>query len=476
MGRQGDGETGKNRDTHSSRVFSSSPSRPLFQRRLILGVLLNGVLLLFGLMLTLTEPGRRTEFPNRPIKLIVPFSAGGGTDTFARVMKKAITDEGLLPQPLVIINVPGAGATIGSRRVKNALPDGYTLLILHDAMFTAQFSGTVQYGPEAFQPVAGTGEVGMVVAVREESPYRTLDNLMRAARQQPAQINFGANLGALTHYGGLQLEHGWPGAKFQFSQVGGAADRFADLKGGHIEVTGFSIEEFTRFQPGGLRGIAYFGKQPHPAIPNVSVARSEQGEPIINSNVFYWWVPQGTPRDRVDLLADVFQRAIETKYVRKKMDEIQCEPIFLRGAALDRHLDESSARYAAITPPPPVDLPDFPTIILTTVATLAALVIAGEWRLRRRAGQLAVNAIQPSMPVRRTGLAATCFVLTCLFVLTISAFAVDFRIATVVYVAAVGTTLTGFQLRRLPTVFAVAQLTAFGLYLVLTRIIEADLP
>ncbi len=104
-------------------------------------------------------------YPQRPIKLIVPFAAGGGSDTFARILQKAIEEHQLLSQPLVIINVPGAGGTVGSRRVKNARPDGYTLLLLHEGIMTSQAAGLTNFGPEAFQPICGTGSTGMVICL-----------------------------------------------------------------------------------------------------------------------------------------------------------------------------------------------------------------------------------------------------------------------------------------------------------------------
>ncbi|MBT6157420.1 MAG: tripartite tricarboxylate transporter substrate binding protein [Planctomycetaceae bacterium] len=447
--------------------------------RLTLAILLNAVLLPLGLLLTLSDSGAGTAYPNRPIKLVVPFGAGGGTDTFARIMKQAIADEGLLKQPLAIINVGGAGATIGSRRVKNARPDGYTMLVLHDAIFTAQLSGTVEYGPQAFEPIAGTGEVGLVIAVREDSPYKTLEELMRAAREKPNEINFGANLGALTHYAGLQLQDGWPGAEFQFSQVGGGADRYGDLQGGHIDVTGFSIEEFSRFRYGefgDLRGLAFLGKEPHPGAPDVPAARTAAGKPIIGKNVFYWWFPKGTPPERVALLSDVFEKAMQTEYVQRKMAEIQCEPIFLRGEALRRHLEESSARYADITPPPPVKLPNFVAVIITAVALLGGLVLLQDWRVRMQNTGAASMSLQSKKTTPRNGLAGICLGLTFLYVLAMSAAAIDFRIATIVYVLAVGATLMRFKPRGLPWVLAVAQSMAFGLHFVMTRLFEIDLP
>ena len=82
-------------------------------------------------------------YPARKIELVVPFSPGGGTDTYARIFKQAVEKEGLLPQPLVVINHGGAGGTIGSRRVKDAAPDGYTMMVLHDAILTAKLAGQV---------------------------------------------------------------------------------------------------------------------------------------------------------------------------------------------------------------------------------------------------------------------------------------------------------------------------------------------
>ena len=129
----------------------------------------------------------RAEYPERPIQIVVPFGPGGGTDTYARALKQVIEENDLLPQPLVIVNVPGAGATIGSRRVKNAEPDGYTLLLLHEAIVTAKYSGQADYGPEAFEPIAGTGQQGMVIAVREDSPHRSLQDLLDAAKRTAAK-------------------------------------------------------------------------------------------------------------------------------------------------------------------------------------------------------------------------------------------------------------------------------------------------
>ena len=118
--------------------------------------------------------GAESAFPDKPIRVIVPFSAGGGSDTFVRLIQKAVEEEALLPQPLVVINVPGAGGTIGSRKLKVEEPDGYTIMCLHEAILTAKYAGNADYGPEAFEAIAGTGEIGILLAAAEDSPYENL--------------------------------------------------------------------------------------------------------------------------------------------------------------------------------------------------------------------------------------------------------------------------------------------------------------
>ena len=106
----------------------------------------------------------QSSYPSRPVKVVVPFAAGGGSDVLARILLSGVERSAVSREPLVVLNVGGAGGTIGSRRVKNAEPDGYEILALHDGVFTARQFGKVGYGYEAFTPIAATGRDGVVVA------------------------------------------------------------------------------------------------------------------------------------------------------------------------------------------------------------------------------------------------------------------------------------------------------------------------
>ena len=137
------------------------------------------------------------SYPRKPVKVVVPFGAGGGSDTFTRIIQKAVAGTDLISEPLVVINVPGAGGSIGSRKVKNARPDGYTILQIHEGMLTNKYSGNSNFGPEAFSPIIGTGQMSHVIAVSKDSPFQTLTDLLQAASDEPDTHTFAVGIGAL---------------------------------------------------------------------------------------------------------------------------------------------------------------------------------------------------------------------------------------------------------------------------------------
>ena len=313
-------------------------------------------------------------YPRRPIKLVVPFAAGGGSDTFGRIIQNAIEQHDLLPQPVVIINVPGAGGTIGSRRVKNARPDGYTLLLLHEGILTAKHSGNSAFGPEAFTPIAGTGDSIQVIAVGPDSSHQDLSSLMNDAARDPDTIVFSANIGAPSHFAGLMLEAEKPGATFRYTQTGGGAKRFAALQGGHVDVSAFSIAEYVQFKSSGMRALALLGPQRHPELPGLATAR-EQGFDVISQNMQFWWAPTGTSPDRVDRVADAIEAAMQTREVRERLAEMKISTVTLRGDALRDEIELRNERIASVAPGANVELPNFPLYVFAALVLIGCIVL-----------------------------------------------------------------------------------------------------
>ncbi len=303
------------------------------------------------------------DYPSKPITVIVPFAAGGGSDVFVRIFQNAIRKNDFCPQPIVIKNIAGAGGTIGSRTARNAKPDGHTILCLHDGIYTAEHYGNADWGPDDFEPIAATGRSGVVVAVEEDSPYSTLHELMEDARDRPYQLVYGTNLGAPNHYSALFLQNGKSGAKFRFTQTGGGAKRLAQLKGGHIDLTGFSIAEYQQFKDAGIKALASLGEQRESSFPNLTTAL-EQDVQATHDLVQFWWAPKDTPPDRIAYLQNMLSQAMGTKEIKESFENLHMDPVIQVGQDLLETIADRSQKLEGITIEKPTALPPLEWIIL----------------------------------------------------------------------------------------------------------------
>ena len=303
------------------------------------------------------------DYPSKPITVIVSFAAGGGSDVFVRIFQNAIRKNNLCPQPIVIKNIAGAGGTIGSRSAKNATPDGHTILCLHDGIYTAQHYGNADWGPDNFEPIAATGRSGVVVAVGEDSPYSSLNELMEEAKDRPYQLVYGTNLGAPNHYSALFLQNGKSGAKFRFTQTGGGAKRLAQLKGGHIDLTGFSVAEYQQFKDAGIKALASLGEERESSFPNLTTAL-EQEVRATHDLMQFWWAPQNTPPERIAYLQNLLAEAMATREIKESFQNLHMDPVLQVGQDLLKTIADRSQKLQGITIDKPTALPPLESIIL----------------------------------------------------------------------------------------------------------------
>lgn len=413
-----------------------------------------------------------SEFPEKPIRVVVPFSPGGGSDIFARAVQQAVAENHLLPHGLVIENQPGAGGTIGSRTVMNETPDGYRILFLHDAIITARYAGQAEFGPEAFAPTAATGELGAVIVVGPESRFQSLGELMNAASAAPETISFAANMGAPSHFWALLLENASPQgtARFRFVQSGGGALRFGDLKGGHIEASAFSVAEHLQFQSEGLRALAYLGEQRHPALADVPTAL-EQGFDVVAGNLQSWWAPLGTPTERIAVIADALEKAMQSDSLIQRMDEWKIEPVFLDAEQLREEIAERERavrNVAARGLPSQPNLPKWSAMVTALVALWTAW---GCWKNRERPVG-APTAEKSGIPWPSLTLFGSVTVLIALWQLNSLSFA---------WMAGLLVVVSGFQLRQrisgldLLILIAIAAGLALGSQWLFTNILSVTL-
>lgn len=279
------------------------------------------------------------DFPTKPIRWIVPFNPGGGTDATARVIQKVIEEQHLLPEPIAIVNVAGAGGSIGARQVKDADPDGYNILIDHSALMIQGSNGMADFGPEEFDPVISLNRQCMAAVVSQDSPYKTYADLMDAAKKDPGKLVWTGNIGSSNHMAVAVMEAATPGATFKKVQGGGDAETYAALKGGFATVGNFGVSGALAYQRD-IRTLALLTDVRDPAIPDVKTAK-EQGFDAEFCNEHNLYVPKGTPADRIKILADAFEKALGSDEVKQAYEkQIGATQVLLRGDELNKHIED----------------------------------------------------------------------------------------------------------------------------------------
>ncbi|MGB7343578.1 MAG: tripartite tricarboxylate transporter substrate binding protein [Pirellulaceae bacterium] len=420
------------------------------------------------------------HYPNQPIQIVVPYGAGGGSDTFVRTLQQGVIEDQLLDQPLVIVNKPGGSGTIGSRSVKDARPDGYKILCQHNAIITAKLAGTVDYGAEAFEPIAMTGELSLVIIVREDAPYQDLPALLDAAKQYPKQVRFGANRGAPAYFTTLQMEDAWPGAQFSIVSADGGADRYSKIIGGHLDAGIFSLSEYLDFRsPAGtpadqnIRAISIMGPQRHPSIPDVATA-TEQNVPVLLSNAHYWWAPKGTPSEVLDKLADVLQKAMQNETVRSELARLRVDANFMQGEPLAEQLAETITRFEANAEVKASVVPKFTHYVLAIVAGLFVWVmVQSKTPVEEDRSTLFVETERFT---KRPGTALTALAILMIYVVVLGQGWLPFALTTAVMVFIVGFLITRQRLENVVTLVQVALLTGLGIQFVFTQVFATVLP
>src|SRR5512143_1443445 len=162
---------------------------PMLRKNLLILVLLVTV----GVLALGLTPAQ-AAYPDRPIKMIVPWAAGGDTDAICRGM--AASMEKHLGKPVVIVHIPGASGTVGAREAKKAAPDGYTVFSVHDSIHTTYYTGVSDISYKDFEPVCLQTSTPSVIAAYGKAPWKNFKELIEDAKKRPEQMTMGATLGS----------------------------------------------------------------------------------------------------------------------------------------------------------------------------------------------------------------------------------------------------------------------------------------
>ena len=233
------------------------------------------------------------DYPSRPIRIVVPY-APGGTDQQLRLLAPAL--QKLIGQSLVIENIAGAGAAIGANTVKNARPDGYTLLYTGTGALTVVPNiGKAQYTMDDLAPIGNVIGTPFVVAARAGAPFKTLAEMVAYGKANPGKITFGsAGHGTTTHMAGEAIA-GAAGFQILHVPYQGIGPAVASILGGNVDlVVGLPNAIMPHVNAGKLTPLAITGPQRSDLMPNFMTVR-EGGIDMIDVTKFGFFAPRGTP-------------------------------------------------------------------------------------------------------------------------------------------------------------------------------------
>jgi tripartite-type tricarboxylate transporter receptor subunit TctC len=281
---------------------------------------------------------QQQPYPSRTITIIVPFAAGGPTDTVTRLMAEAMGRD--LGQTVVVENAGGAGGTIGAQRVANARPDGYTLLLHHIGMSTTPtLYRRLGYDPvNGFEPIGLVTEVPMTLVAKKDFPADTLQEAIAVVRREKDNLNYAnAGIGAASHLCGLLLMKAVD-APMTTVPFRGTAPAMQELLSGRVDLLCDQTTNTTeQINAGAIKVFAVTTPERVPSMPNVPTA-AEAGLPDFQVTIWHGlYAPKGTPAAVTQRLSQALQAALRDERLIARFAELGTAPVAQERATPDAH-------------------------------------------------------------------------------------------------------------------------------------------
>ncbi len=299
-----------------------------------------------GLLAALTANAQEPAFPQRgPLEITVLFPAGSSADVTARMLADGMAKH--LGQRVLVVNRPGAGGAIGYKYVQAQKPDGYSLVWNSNSISTTFHSGQLNFDYQAFEAVARVLAESVVVAVRTDAPWRTLNDLIADAKARPKAISVGhSGIGSHTH---ISLAALASAARVEVNEVPFAAAQVVpSLVGGHVNaVVQFPGALAAPLKQGQIRLLAALTQNRDPAWPNVPTARELGFEVVLDA-----WrgiaVPRGTPRPVISALEASIRSTVSSSEFQKSSENLGVRPAFLPAGEFGQLIAAEDAALARL--------------------------------------------------------------------------------------------------------------------------------
>jgi tripartite-type tricarboxylate transporter receptor subunit TctC len=292
----------------------------------------------------------QAAYPDKPIKIIIGFPAGGPLDAHIRLLVDRL--QSTLGQTVIVDYKAGAGGTVGAQFVAQSLPDGYTLLlantgtmVINPAIYTKAPYDTLR----DFQPIARTAQQPLALIVNKDVPVNSLKELVVYAKANPGKLNYGsAGNGGISHLVPemLKSETGIFMVHIPFK---GSAPAFTDLIAGHVQFMAESVPQAANYaKQGKVKALAVTSTKRNTALPNTPTV-IETGVANLEVVGFYGILaPKGTPADVTNKLSQAFKETLESSDIQKKMIEQGADPAYLNADQFTKFLAIEMPRWAKV--------------------------------------------------------------------------------------------------------------------------------
>jgi len=289
------------------------------------------------------------NYPERPIKMIVPFAPGGSTDLIGRIVIEKAQEQ--LGQPIVVENVAGAGTLLGLNQLAGARPDGYTIGMTTSTAVLQPIYGNVRYNyPEVLLPLAQFAVTPPILAINANSEWQSIEDVLAAAKAEPGSVKYGiTGVGNSSHLGPAQLALE-AGVTMPHVVFDGGSSLMTALLGGHIPIAaGSPVDYKDQIAAGTLRGLVSFAaeRSDDPVLADIATAQ-ELGYDIEIASWTGVSAPAGIPEDVARRLEAAFATAMADEEVQKAIRDLGSDPEYLNSADFAQRWSDASKRWTAI--------------------------------------------------------------------------------------------------------------------------------
>lgn len=289
------------------------------------------------------------DYPSRPVKIIVPFGAGGPTDVYTRAIAEELRKS--LRQPFIMENRPGAGTTIGTDVVAKSQPDGYTLLMVSGT----QTVNETLYVHKPYQlmrelvPVAPLIDTDLVLVVHPSIPAKTLSELLALARAKPGTLNYGSSGPGSNYHMAGELLKNLTGVDIVHVPYKGSTGARNDILSGQIQILFDSVPTMApQIKAGMVRALGTSGKTRSSILPDVPTM-AEAGVPAFNATLWVGFMaPVGTPKPIVDKLHDEITKILRRPDIKQAWEKTGATPIVMTQPEFKSFMEAQVAKWAEV--------------------------------------------------------------------------------------------------------------------------------